>query len=628
MLTKIQFKNFRSFREQVSLDCKPITIFVGPNNSGKSSLLSLISGMLKNPQEFNIHYPDDAFQRLQDEKISIDLELIPLFQGAYLDHDETTEYKGFQIPGVVSVKKKSAPYDVSVGMRKGWENYKLRSAQDDILIEAQGENGILDITNLNSFPISFELEKGYLRKEFGVESSLINNFFSKIYEVGPFTIAGSVFSADMGETVGLIPKRISLGGSLIDIDKEMLFENVSFNPPGEEDNLRLRSQNFYDVSESLAKNIDEDLFEGANSDKNKRYVEEKLEEFGLAKFGFAKQQGFTLFRHGYKGRMPSPGIDINIRENPPDRDIFGYAEIDKHFLNMAGKLQELERSLQLLPEHWQTEDYVKSVVIWIVLEFYEEIIRPLEALLNERILDVQEFFFPEPPPEEKKLYWQLHRITSNREHSDFYKNFEQKLVKSITDRHLKKQAAKIEERINKYFERFQIGFEFKLVPQENPLGKTDWYYYLKDKKSDMQLTLDEVGAGYSQIIPIIAETIWNDYFYLLEEPEMQLHPKFQSNLAEFFVDELFYENGVPKKQYFIETHSEYLIRKLQVLVANGRLTKDQIAFYYIHQNANGVSNIDKIRIDERGFFLDDWGKGFFDETPSLIDDLWKPRNLN
>ena len=49
----------------------------------------------------------------------------------------------------------------------------------------------------------------------------------------------------------------------------------------------------------------------------------------------------------------------------------------------------------------------------------------------------------------------------------------------------------------------------------------------------------------------------------IEEPEIHLHPKYQSKLAEMFV-EAYKKWGV---HFVIETHSEYLVRRLQIYVA-------------------------------------------------------------
>ena len=53
---------------------------------------------------------------------------------------------------------------------------------------------------------------------------------------------------------------------------------------------------------------------------------------------------------------------------------------------------------------------------------------------------------------------------------------------------------------------------------------------------------------------------------IIEEPEMNLHPKYQSLLADLFL-ELSERYGF---RFIIETHSEYMIRKTQVEVKNSR----------------------------------------------------------
>ncbi len=42
MISKIGFKNIRVFKDQQMFDVKPLTIFTGPNNSGKSSIQKML----------------------------------------------------------------------------------------------------------------------------------------------------------------------------------------------------------------------------------------------------------------------------------------------------------------------------------------------------------------------------------------------------------------------------------------------------------------------------------------------------------------------------------------------------------------------------------------------------------
>ena len=46
MLRKLTFKNYKSFKAKQDIIIKPITILIGPNSAGKSSIIKLI-GLLK-----------------------------------------------------------------------------------------------------------------------------------------------------------------------------------------------------------------------------------------------------------------------------------------------------------------------------------------------------------------------------------------------------------------------------------------------------------------------------------------------------------------------------------------------------------------------------------------------------
>ena len=69
--------------------------------------------------------------------------------------------------------------------------------------------------------------------------------------------------------------------------------------------------------------------------------------------------------------------------------------------------------------------------------------------------------------------------------------------------------------------------------------------------------------------------------------------------------------------FIIETHSEYLIRRLQVLVADkeNAITPKDISLNYVEKDRNtGVSSNRKIEVCEDGYLDDTFGEGFFDEA--------------
>lgn len=43
MITKIKFKNYKAFPDLEELELRPVTLIIGKNSSGKSSILKLIA---------------------------------------------------------------------------------------------------------------------------------------------------------------------------------------------------------------------------------------------------------------------------------------------------------------------------------------------------------------------------------------------------------------------------------------------------------------------------------------------------------------------------------------------------------------------------------------------------------
>jgi len=117
--------------------------------------------------------------------------------------------------------------------------------------------------------------------------------------------------------------------------------------------------------------------------------------------------------------------------------------------------------------------------------------------------------------------------------------------------------------------------------------------------------------------------------FVIEEPETNLHPKFQSLLADMFVD-AHKQFGM---SFIIETHSEYLIRKLQYLTAKGEITSDDTAINYIgdpdpENRDYGEEQVRKIRIKTNGQLSKPFGSGFTDESSYWIKEMFMYANLN
>ncbi|EJL64856.1 AAA family ATPase [Flavobacterium sp. CF136] len=191
--------------------------------------------------------------------------------------------------------------------------------------------------------------------------------------------------------------------------------------------------------------------------------------------------------------------------------------------------------------------------------------------------------------------------------------------------------------VNEYLKAFEIGEEI-VVNFERKLQiikisiKTD-QFHARD--------LVDFGYGIKQLILILmhigviakknkrSKEISNDegdyypkdYYVpsllLIEEPETNLHPKWQSLLAEMFVK----ANKLYNIQLVIETHSEYLIRKFQTLTAEGKIKSKGVKIFYLR----GAQKITEDRKQIETIFIESDGTidyklfddGFFDEADKL-----------
>jgi predicted ATPase len=193
--------------------------------------------------------------------------------------------------------------------------------------------------------------------------------------------------------------------------------------------------------------------------------------------------------------------------------------------------------------------------------------------------------------------------------------------------------------INKSLKHFNIGDRLSI---ERHQGVASEIFITQGSEKKL---LADLGFGYTQLLPIILKVAiigrenfkkeafvgsglgYNPSILILEEPESNLHPSYQAKLADFIIDAANEFNI----QFIIETHSEYLIRKFQYLVAKEDLKTKDICIYYFHEPnsiPSGEQQVKKIEILNDGSLTDDFGSGFFDEALNWKFELLKLKNKN
>lgn len=137
-----------------------------------------------------------------------------------------------------------------------------------------------------------------------------------------------------------------------------------------------------------------------------------------------------------------------------------------------------------------------------------------------------------------------------------------------------------------------------------------------------QENIADVGRGTSQVLPVIIGGYKLDSgdTYLVEEPEIHLHPRAQATLGDYFVE--LTKRGV---QSIVETHSEYLILRLQQHVASGELDPAQVVFYYVGLDEKNEKTLTRLTLNAQAIFEESIPGGFFPQRLTEAQSLARAR---
>ncbi|HDN67557.1 MAG TPA: DUF3696 domain-containing protein [Firmicutes bacterium] len=130
-----------------------------------------------------------------------------------------------------------------------------------------------------------------------------------------------------------------------------------------------------------------------------------------------------------------------------------------------------------------------------------------------------------------------------------------------------------------------------------------------------EVLLADVGFGVSQILPVITLLYYvpEHSVVILEQPEIHLHPSVQAGLADVFIEVI----QRRKIQIILESHSEYLLRRLQRRIAEERFSEKDVALFFCTMEG-GRSRLEQLRVDMYGH-IENWPEDFFgDELGEIL----------
>ncbi|NYI42627.1 AAA family ATPase [Demequina lutea] len=128
--------------------------------------------------------------------------------------------------------------------------------------------------------------------------------------------------------------------------------------------------------------------------------------------------------------------------------------------------------------------------------------------------------------------------------------------------------------------------------------------------------LTSVGVGVSQALPLIVAflSVPDDSVFIVEQPELHLHPAVQARLADFMI------TSRPQLCVVIETHSESFLTRVRRRAAEGTLDPARVRVTFVEGSDEGA----RTRVLElsKSGDLSDWPRGFLsgadDDTGAIL----------
>lgn len=115
----------------------------------------------------------------------------------------------------------------------------------------------------------------------------------------------------------------------------------------------------------------------------------------------------------------------------------------------------------------------------------------------------------------------------------------------------------------------------------------------------------DAGYGVSQILPILVQVIYTSIiqssqrnqvgtnYFLLQQPEVHLHPRAQAEFSSLLAKLARQGN----QSFIIETHSDYLIDRARIDIMRGNISPKDVSLIYFEPKGN-IVNVHNIEFDE------------------------------
>lgn len=153
---------------------------------------------------------------------------------------------------------------------------------------------------------------------------------------------------------------------------------------------------------------------------------------------------------------------------------------------------------------------------------------------------------------------------------------------------------------------------FENIEIQNLGGSLGAPFQLKVKVRGPNSNIIDVGYGVSQILPILVHILsppqWQNTYFLLQQPEVHLHPTAQAQLSSLLASSA--SRG--GQSFIVETHSDYMIDRARIEIRKGTISPQDVSLIYLEPKGR-VVNVHNIGFDKTGnmFGVPTHYRGFF-----------------
>lgn len=169
----------------------------------------------------------------------------------------------------------------------------------------------------------------------------------------------------------------------------------------------------------------------------------------------------------------------------------------------------------------------------------------------------------------------------------------------------KSKRNRLDSRIAQWLVDLDLASSFRVEPVAT--GSNLYQVKIKRHKRSHEVLIADMGIGVSQVLPVLVLCYYvpEGSTIILEQPELHLHPSVQAGLADVFIDVIKNRNI----QILLESHSEHLLRRLQLRLAEEKIVPKDTALYFCEM-CDGVSKLTELDVDMFGN-IRNWPEDFF-----------------